>query len=365
MGIQFRLFFLGLIFTLTSFFLNADIENFSISAMASAKYLSDNNNVLTAKCGPKIECCCPTGPDGDSGPRGLTGFEGATGSTGPTGPTGPQGFTGPQGILGRTGPSGPTGVTGPKGFTGAIGVTGATGPTGSSGGSGATGPTGPTGSQGPRGPIGETGPLTGATGDAGPSGPTGPKGPTGPTGGTGGITGPTGPTGPRGPTGGTGPAAKGLRSYGSFGKLNTETIAGAGATINLTNTLKVSSTFPPTLVGGGVQIATAGTYMIYWTVNYQDTNATQVGYGFLITKNGVPTGTLTAIPSRLRRDNNPSYLVAGQVILTAVTNDVLRIATAPNTGTAPGPITIKSSFGISTITLPNLGASLVIMKLNP
>jgi len=85
---------------------------------------------------------------------------GVTGATGLTGATGATGVIGPTGATGVAGPTGPTGATGVVGPTGATGVAGPTGPQGATG---DVGPTGATGVQGTTGPQGATG-LTGATG---------------------------------------------------------------------------------------------------------------------------------------------------------------------------------------------------------
>ncbi len=363
-----KLIFLSATFLISHSLLSADIDNIIITNPPRLAHTFDKDILPTVKCGPKIECICPTGPTGDAGARGITGNQGTTGTVGITGSTGLQGFTGPQGVQGNTGPAGPTGVTGPSGSIGLTGATGATGPTGSAGTDGTTGPTGPTGSTGAVGPLGPTGPSIGPTGDTGPTGNTGSTGATGAIGGTGGATGSTGSTGPTGPMGATGPAAKGLRSYAFFTKLNTETIAGAGASINMTSYETAGGTLPPTFVGGGAQINLAGTYMIYWTLSFS--NNANTSHGIIITKNGNPTtpgAATTTIPTNILNFGSPSnHPLIGQGIITANPGDIIRIATATTTGTVPGSITIRSTFGYNSpvISLPSIGASLAVMKLN-
>ena len=104
--------------------------------------------------------------------------------------------------------------------------------------------------------------------------------------------------------------------------------------------------------------------MVYWTVNFL-TGAAPNGYGFVITKNGVAMTSPSSVPVQIGSDRNPNYQISGQAILSNVTvGQIIRVAMATTSGTVPPSITIKSSFGYSTTTLPSYGASLVVIRLN-
>lgn len=359
-----QLFFSVILLAFNCYYVDAN-ENKTTVKKPSVSF----NDILVSRtrCGPKVECFCPTGPPGDSGPRGITGLPGATGATGPTGPTGPQGITGPLGVQGLTGLTGSIGPTGPTGATGATGAAGPSGPTGSGGADGGAGPTGPAGPRGPSGPVGPTGPITGDTGATGPAGPTGPKGPTGSTGGTGGPTGPTGPTGATGPIGPSGIPGQGSRSFGWAAKFGTETITGSASntTINMDSFQTAGGVTPPTFVGGGLQINMTGNYMVYWILSFQDQSS--IGHGFVITVNGAsaspPTNT---VPSNTDQSSNPIYQLAGQAIISNLKpNDIIRLAIAgSNGGTIPGPTLVQGQFGYGVPKASCIAASLVVIKLN-
>lgn len=127
---------------------------------------------------------------------------------------------------------------------------------------------GPTGPQGPQGPIG----------------PTGPTGPAGATGATGDV-GPTGPTGPVGPTGATGPQGTVL-SYAFYVNQIEQFDIGPNEIVNITQEV-FESDGTYSISGGGVRVAEAGTYQIYYRV----VPTTTASFYLSATTNGVIEGS--------------------------------------------------------------------------
>lgn len=346
---------------------------FSHSLLAVDPTLSAPSASLEKKCRAKIECICPTGPQGFEGPRGPTGIPGATGPTGRTGPTGPSGPTGPLGIPGRTGPQGPVGPTGSNGPTGPQGVQGASGPTGPTGADGTTGATGPTGPSGPPGPSGAQGPSGGVTGPPGITGPTGPTGPSGASGGTGGDTGPTGPTGLTGPNGPAGAEGHSLKSYGYFGTFSGATIP-EGQRIPFDTVFKTGGISPPSLtLLNQIQVPLAGDYFVNWMVTFAQPGG---GFNTIIHPYGLDLVVgITAVPntatsvnvvyllaSFLGPQQNFGYQIQGQAILTNLAaNDLISLRYSPSGGNTTNLILQNYFANPST---SSISASITVIKLN-